>query len=1015
MSMSMSFKNIGFNLRNICILCGVVFSLFAMSAQLSLSASVFPVLTLTINGASGSAVIVNGEEVTIGWHVDGPIENCTIGEKVDGEVVIIKTINTEILPSTGTMLRIPPEDISASYILSCDSVVEEVVLNMDEPTVSVSIDQGDNLTVNALTGRLDSVVLRWSSSNTNRCSNIWREKSSAPGVIFVETNGSDYAGKNGTGGWIRYDGNPRYIDETNIFYITCYNDDIGAEVTAQITLNVTDPPPPEMPEVSIWSDDYPTVVVSELWGYAWVDVGFSSQHAVSCSQKAYYADGTQYSNPPGWGTQSWRTNHNFTNIKISTTTDFKVTCSRTEVTVAGIVYPAVSDSKIIRIVVLPPGGVVSIQDWDRSDLPPVTTTISASPNSANKDNLTGVAGVVLTVNRENSNYCNLRAYKINGTEGDLSDDTQYFLSGWNATILGNGEYTKSVKISTSTRFSAYCEREYDILFGDPDEVANGSASAHTVVVTIDPLVSAPDPLVSLYANAVKITSSQMWNTKTFVEGFNRLAGNPQFLDNDSVAASSNKIVFPFNFPLGDDNFDVYLQVCDENDGESEFKVYSENQGLIGTYLTDSQTSPGQFCGSSHGTVINKKIGDEVSLADGELITVECNTSADGEKCGIVKLFFGVDGLTNTAQVNPVVTSVSVPMFWISKNTTSCYDFRATRADGSVYTWHGGSGTIGLLSPNNINKSTVFSVKCKRGGDNVVSDSSVNVFVPFSSTLSAETIVASGQCINDGSLPGAFGQPVDSPPGYGPDVNGFCIPLVDLAAGDPYFSILASGVDHVDGSYNGINFFTIVKNFGPGQLDVNSGVSYKMVLNLDSDWSLPDINSSVGSFDMALAAPVPVGTDTESAGLDMVINGIMFGSHEICSRVNLDGSPNLVESNTNLSNNTKCKQIYLAVPQPPMNISVDRKIIRKDQSVRLDWNVDVAYELDCYVRGPGGVNESFVTNDGGPNYIDHIITGPIKNKSEFILRCTENNITAGISSSVFTKKITVEVVPDYEEI
>jgi len=94
----------------------------------------------------------------------------------------------------------------------------------------------------------------------------------------------------------------------------------------------------------------------------------------------------------------------------------------------------------------------------------------------------------------------------------------------------------------------------------------------------------------------------------------------------------------------------------------------------------------------------------------------------------------------------------------------------------------------------------------------------------------------------------------------------------------------------------------------------------------------------------------------------------------------------------------------------MTIDADRKLIRPNQSAEIEWSVNVTYQLQCQVRGAGGLNESFDTLLVGPAYSDSFTTGPLTSTAVYQIQCTEP-----ITNTVFTDEVRVEMVPDVEEI
>lgn len=961
-------------------------------------------LVLTVQNLDGTPVVaaVNGQTVVLGWYIAGPLSNCRIEQNnsVTG-LTTIETI-TAPLPTSGNKEVTPPPDSTTTFIINCDEEVEETPLNYDLPEVTLTSDQGVNLVNSSLTGRVDYLIVRWSSVNANRCSYVTREGVS--GTFNTETNTTDYSNRRGTSGWIRYDGEPRFINETTTFYITCYNDTIGAEETTSLTVNVENPPPPGDPWINMTSPDYPDVVRSELYGYAWVDVGFNSGNVTWCTQRARYADGTIYPNPPNWGAGSTVFSRNFTDIQLATTTIFEIQCGRGAVTISGVMYPATSTTRQIPINVLMPGGVGDDASWDRTMLPPVTASIAVTPNPALKNMLSGKASIEVVVNRQNASRCYLRSYQFNDVTGEYS--SSYILSGWtrvSSPLYGNGTTTFTItEINRDSRLSVECIRDYDDAYGTAEEMANGRAFVEEIVILEADPVAPPDPVVYLYGSAVNMGAALMWSSATEIIGFNQLiTTSPAYIQNTSAEATSNRISFPFVHPYeGTDEFDIQLRTCDENDGESTFRVYVEGS-LVGQYTTDSTESLSHLCSE---TVFRERIAQGVTISHNDVVTVECDTPADGERCRLHSVYFGVPAMTITPQVNPIVESVPVPLLWLSKNTSSCSDFIATRADGSTYEWHTGSGQTGVVTPS-VSTSTSFSITCGREADMLTDSAVMGAYVPFSTTLTAEATIGTGECIDPDTL-----LQIDAPPGYGPDSDGYCSPLVDLAALSPDLSYTGATINNIDGTYENLRSLIVIENHGPGGLPVASSISYlaRMVIMLVH--GLPEATTNIGYFNDVLLAPSDPLVPTQSDTLDRTFAGaIPFGTHLLCSRVNLDGSPNFPEIDGGLDNNENCSTVTVPVPEPPMTFTADKYYVRQGQPTIITWGVNVTYELECSVRGAGGLDESFNTSVVGPAYID-TTTVSLSNTGLFKLECTEP-----ITNTTFTEEMRVEVVPDYMEI
>lgn len=980
-----------------------------------------PVLVLTLKDMNNVpvAAAVNDEPLKLEWYVDGPVTNCAImqNNSVSGQSNLAM-VDTNSLPETDSMVVTPPANSTTNYILNCDADVEEVPVNTDPPVVTMSVDEGVNLVNNAIVGRVDKATVRWSSVNATRCSYVDRVSSST--VVTETFTQYDYTNPRGIAGSIVYDGWPREIHETTTFSVTCYNDNTGAEDTGTITINVSNPPAPGAPLVTVGSPDYPSVDRDPLYGYAFADVWYTANNVTSCSRKAYYPDGvTEYSLSPWTVSGSAYTSYSFPNLALATTTVFEVTCTRAPVTLGGVTYPATSSTDRMTIVVQMPGNIGDAATWDRSGLPPVFATLEASPNPVTKNALTGHAVSQATLYRENGSYCYLKAYQFSALSGGYTNE--YVLPNWTRTLYNNGTTSLAISVPTTTRLVADCWREYDRLYGDAAEIANGHAIVETLLVVHEPAGVLLPPRLHLYGNAVHYSVSQLWNIATERIGFDGLVGtSPQYIENSAVATTSNRISFPFTHPFGGKNdYDIWLQLCDENDGESDFRVYVAGV-LVGQHTTNDLTVTGSTCSNAADTTFLKLFAQDIEIQDGDVISVECDTPNDGEACRFIDIRFGAPGTISTPQVNPVVTEHDVKLMVIAENVTNCgggvYPHEGYRmSDMSVFNWwsdrsalyYSDAGFTDTYSAYSVSTTSKLTLGCWRTGDGLIDVRELNILVPYKSSLRAEASIGVGQCYDDGTHGNPFGTSIEAPVGYGPDENGFCSPMVDLAAESPAVSIAGATEDAVNGQYDNLSVLMAINNLGPGELEPNGAISYKGRMEIMPAHGLPDAYTPTGFFNGALGLPVP----SQSPTLTREFNDIPFGTHRVCSRVNLDGVPdNYPEASTDYTNNTSCTNVTLPVPRPPMHITPDRPIIRYEQPVGIGWGVNVTYELQCMIQGPGGLSRSFNTLATGPGYTDLFTTAPLSATSEYTLTCTEP-----ITNTTFTETQRVEMVPEVEEV
>lgn len=976
------------------ILSAIFASIAFLLIGIQYAAAQTPTLVLTINGGS-NATIVNGQSVDLAWYIDGAVTNCSINNGVG-------PIDVSVTPASGSLTVTPPANTSTNYQLNCDGLVDAVTVSIN-PIVTMSVDGGSPQSLNPLTAQIDYQRVRWDAQFATRCGPVSREEASSPGTIITATNNAEYNQKYQTNGWVNYRGWPHgYIDETTTFFITCYNDVTGAQATGSVTLVVNNPAPPPMVTMNMWTNT-PTAYRDPVFGYAVADVRFNSQGTTWCSYSAAYADGTIYSNPSGYGHWGGHQSGNFTKIRLSTTTDFTITCSRGSVTIAGIPYPSTSTSRTVRVVVDDAGADLV----PSGPLPPVSVSASATPNPAVKHPITGQAQVQVDVWPQNADYCYFRAYRWDNGDADYTDE--YSLKSWTrnapwSRAPGNNYQQYGLSVSTSTRLEVDCLREYDLIFGTPTEVAEATEQIDIIITTIDSVATVPPTQTYIYGHAYAPNQEQLWNTRVSAVGYTGWHGQRGL---SAPASSSNSITFPFVHPTGgSDTYDIHIQYCEETDGVSNYRFLDEGGTLLDSWTTDSALAIHDDC--DYDTYETRAVATGLTLNDGDLFTIECDSGQDGEWCRVLRVVFGAgggDGATVVATQDSVTGFATSSIAWVGARAEKCSASDAFTPGGVTYPWYNGNNKVGWVS-RNISTTTTFTINCWNNFNGTSDESDVTFALPVSTSLSTGVDAATGECLDPGTL-----TPVTTPPGYQPNPStGVCEPAVDLAAVSPALSGLASAVeDNVAGTYDGVVVLTGIENYGPGALAANSSISYMANMTFAPVYSLPVLNTVIGDFDDPMSAPSGL-LPTVSPTLSRSFDNVPFGTHTVCSRVNLDGSPNYPESNPDPSNNTSCGTITLPVPEPPMSLVVDREVIRSEQAVSLTWSVNVTYELNCTVRGAGGLNTTFDTLTTGPAYTDSFTTSPLDSTSEFIFQCTEP-----ITGTSFAEQLTVEVVDGGEEI
>jgi len=441
-------------------------------------------------------------------------------------------------------------------------------------------------------------------------------------------------------------------------------------------------------------------------------------------------------------------------------------------------------------------------------------------------------------------------------------------------------------------------------------------------------------------------------------------------------------------------------------------LYDDDGTVLGTHQLPGETIAPIWCNAAPQDRV--RIASSVILHDQDTVTLECTNGTAKDNCPINRLYFGAgNNASVVARMDPVTERAKVQMLWFSENTTACSALYAYNpitdtylgyVDGTGYASH-------FPAALSVSTSTRYEISCGRQTDTKKAVSKVTVTIPFSSIYSVSTLIFTGECIDDGNFGSPYGTMISAPPGYGPDDDGICAPMVDLSAYEP--SITKNSTNNVDGTYD-LSALMIIQNQsynGSGaSLPVNSAISYMAILDIMDAHGLSNVDSAIGIFNGSLVAPSYTDVPVQSSTLTQSLGTVPFGTHTLCARVNLDGSPNYAEANPDVSNNTQCSEITLPVPEPPMSIDADRKLIRQGQSVEINWAVNVTYQLQCTVRGPGGLTESFDTQIVGSDYTDSSTTGLLTSTGIYQLQCTEP-----ITNTVFSREVRVEMVPNVEEI
>ncbi len=956
-------------LIRILLLAALVFNIGVWFAH----AQVTPIVALTINGGANTT-IVNGQSILLEWYVVGT-SNCSINNGVG-------PINTSA-STTGSLIVIPPDNVSTDYILTCStgSDIAEVEIRPDvllsSPTGSYIDQNTRHATASALTGDV-YVTLNWESEYATECSNISYVREGDPTIRYVNSHSSFFSDEGLTEGTFTSRWPNSDIRITTTYYITCTNAITGASETDALTIVVLAPPAP--PALTLIATTTTPVIAQDVnLGVARANVRYTSQGASSCSFRAYTLSGTQY-NVPGfsdmWGGHAARN----VNVNIATSTRFDITCSRGAV---GI-YPATSTTASVVVMLENPSG----NFLTAADLPvPTITTLSAVPDTAELDEITGRASTRLTYGTQHTTGCTARAYYASGVE--------YTLTNWSGSFAGSA--TQTVSIATTTSFSIQCTRSFD--------GATTSTQFVTVSAALPAEIVIPEPKAYMYANAIYYRANDMMRLKTsgsFVESNNTSAfldsaGNRKTLrSSNSGATPPVSITFPFNPAIASTTglFNIHLRYCDESDGSARYTLSTQNNGVVSTWVSDKGTIDNSSSICETTSFVTELIAENLELRSGELITLSCDPeSGTAEQCQVDTMYFGMTDEI-TLRLSPNVSTVPIPLLWLSKHTNICPTNLARTASGN-YSFAANTGTAHSVT-RTIATTTTFSVQCGSTGNALTDTSAVKVNVLPSLALTAFVGVISGECKDPDS-----GLPRTSFPWETVGANDVCTPAVDLLAVSPVINQGAAEGDNVTGIYDNIQISNVIANAGPGEVPAGESISYQTIITLQDG---TEIIGPVKYYLGGLGAPA-FGVPVQTSPLVETFDAIPFGTHEICTLINVGPGSVFPESNLDTTNNTSCITVNLAVPEPDLSLSVDNQIVRRGQPVRILINIPVTYPLNCQVNGTALESS---TNDVIINA--HEIALPsVMNASLYQLSCIEP-----LTNSVFEKEVLVEVVPTFEE-
>ena len=138
--------------------------------------------------------------------------------------------------------------------------------------------------------------------------------------------------------------------------------------------------------------------------------------------------------------------------------------------------------------------------------------------------------------------------------------------------------------------------------------------------------------------------------------------------------------------------------------------------------------------------------------------------------------------------------------------------------------------------------------------------------------------------------------------------------------------------------------------------------------------------------------------------EVVPGPIVFGDSSV--RVYVDYQDVVDETDDTPADNERILPLVLPPPNPNIDISADRLLVRSGEKVTLTWNTRVTYPMSCRVFGPGITTVNFDPSINGATGSKP--SEPIKAKSEFTISCM-------VAGTTFTDSVIIETQGVIEEI
>jgi hypothetical protein len=204
--------------------------------------------------------------------------------------------------------------------------------------------------------------------------------------------------------------------------------------------------------------------------------------------------------------------------------------------------------------------------------------------------------------------------------------------------------------------------------------------------------------------------------------------------------------------------------------------------------------------------------------------------------------------------------------------------------------------------------------------------------------------------------------------------------------------LSPGYDPVTGRYDSVTI--IFQTTNNGGSPTRADADYQVRFDRDNNGYDQTESGSLGILNVG-----------QGVNRTEVFTDVAFSGNRV--EVTVDSSNAVTESNE--SDNQRVLDMTIPPPNPNLEITVSRQVVRSGETVNISWNTRATYPMNCSVFGPG-INPTINFNPSVAGPTGTRQSAPINAKSEFTLRCTEPT-----TNTTWTDIATVEIVGSLEEI